>query len=146
MEVMGMNLIRRFDGPDLRRGIFNCDFADMYKSLEEAGLATLTPAVDILEEKDKYIVKADLPGLKQDAVKIEYAENILTISGEKKQETSETAGDRHYFERSFGNFERRINLPAGTEADKIKAKMDNGVLTVEIPKAEEKKPKEIKVE
>lgn len=144
-----MNLIRRVDGrPVLGRSLFMDDFEDMFRNLPGTAVDKLLPVVDVVEEKDKFTLKADLPGLKQSDVKISLISDILTISGERKHEKQEHDEKKHYhyYERSYGSFERRFTLPAGTDAGKIKAKMENGVLVVEIPKEEAKMPKEIKVE
>ena len=126
-------------------------FADFFDSFFNPDLLPstdiLSPAVDIEEDKEKYVVKADIPGMKQDQIKIEVDDGILKISGERKSEKTEEDKEKkyHYYERSFGSFERRFVLPPNVDEDKIDAKYENGVLEIKIPKTESKKSKEIKI-
>ncbi len=141
-----MKLIRRDRTPS-RRDIF-ADFFDSFFTTDlSPANEKLSPAVDIEEDKDKYIVKADIPGMKQEDIKVEIDDGVLKISGERKYEKKEEDKDKkyHYYERSYGAFERRFVLPSDTDVDKIDAKYENGVLEIQIPKTESKKPKEIKV-
>ena len=142
-----MKLVRRYDAPARHTGFFNDFFEDFWKDTGFSTNGKLTPAVDVTEDKEKYLVKADLPGLKQEDIKVELDENVLKISGEKKHEHEEKDEKKHYHycERSYGSFERSFALPKGTDAEHIKAKYEDGVLSVEIPKTEIKKPKEIEV-
>ena len=103
------------------------------------------PSIDLTETKDKYIVKAELPGLEAKDVDLSIADDVLTIKGEKREET-ETKDEHHFFvERHWGSFERRIKLPASVKTDKIDASFDKGVLTITLLKTEEAKKKEIKI-
>ena len=104
-----------------------------------------SPIVDLSETDDMYEVKAEIPGMNKSDIKVSVHDNILTLSGEKKKE--EETKDKNYYrvERSYGKFERSFRLPAEVKAEEIKAKYKDGVLSVSIPKAEEKKPKEISV-
>lgn len=104
-----------------------------------------TPAVDIAEQDDQYIVKVELPGVHKDDVKITLESNILTIRGEKKQEKEITEDNYHRVERSYGSFQRSFTLPTTVKADKIDAGVKDGILTVSLPKVEEAKPKQIEV-
>jgi len=141
-----MNIIRRVDTPS-RRDVFADFFDNFFDSDLLPSAGKLAPAVDISEHKDKYTVKADLPGLKQEDVKVELDDGVLKISGDRKSEREEKDETKkyHYYERTYGAFERRFVLPRDTDAEKIDAKYENGVLTVDIPKTEAKKPKEIKI-
>ena len=116
------------------------------KLFEEKYLAhEWLPSIDLTETKDKLIVKAELPGLEAKDVELSITDDILTIKGEKKEET-ETKDEHHFFvERYAGTFERRIKLPTLVKTDVIDAKFDKGVLTVTLPKTEEAKKKEIKI-
>lgn len=105
-----------------------------------------SPSVDIRETKDDIIVEAELPGIKQDDVSVSITDNVLTIKGEKKQEKEVKEEQYHRIERSYGAFQRSFTLPTVVQADKAKATFKDGVLKVVIPKAEEAKPKEIKIE
>ncbi len=104
------------------------------------------PAVDVLEDKEKITVKADLPGLKKDEIDISLNGDILTIKGEKKSE--EEVKEKNYYraERFYGTFQRSIVLPAAVQEGKIKAAYQEGVLQVELPKKKETKGKKIQIE
>ena len=106
---------------------------------------TWRPAVDVTEKEDGYLVHAELPGLNKDDVKISFENNVLTLSGEKKLEHEENKDNYHRVERAYGKFERSFRLPEGVNAEAIKASYKNGVLTVDIPKSEKAKPKEIEI-
>jgi len=112
---------------------------------DNTAMHALVPDVDITEKDDSYILKADLPGVAKDDVKITLRENILTIKGEKKREREEKHRDSYRSERMYGTFERTFTLPSIVRDEKIQANFKDGVLTVEIPKSEEVKPKEIPV-
>ncbi|GJQ19696.1 MAG: molecular chaperone [Bacteroidia bacterium] len=109
------------------------------------GLSMWTPPVDIHEKEDEYVVKVELPGVKKDDVKITLESNILTIRGEKKQETEEKSENFHRMERTYGSFQRSFTLPTSVKSDKIDAGYKDGILTITLPKAEEAKPKQIEV-
>ncbi len=104
-----------------------------------------TPAVDIAEQENEYIVKMELPGVNKDEVKISLESNILTIKGEKKQEKEEKKKNLHRVERSYGSFQRSFTLPTMVKSEKIAAIFNDGVLSISLPKAEEAKPKQIEV-
>jgi HSP20 family protein len=104
------------------------------------------PDVDITEEKDRILVKADLPGMKQEEISVEVSDGILTIKGERKRETESKEGKTYRVERSYGSFLRSFTLPAGVDATKVNAAYKSGVLEVALPKLAEAKAKQIKVE
>ena len=103
------------------------------------------PHVDLSESEDLYEVKAELPGMKKEDIKVEVHDNVLTLTGEKKQEEKSDKKNYHRIERSYGKFERSFRLPKKVKAEEIKARYKNGILTIDIPKVEEMKPKEITV-
>ena len=103
------------------------------------------PVVDISENKEGFVVTAELPGLTQDDVHVSLTDNTLTVKGVKKQEKKVEEANYHRLERSYGSFQRTFAISADVEADKIKASFKNGVLTVELPKSEKAKPKEIDI-
>lgn len=103
------------------------------------------PTVDIAERDDRYIMNIDLPGVSQEDVKITLKENVLTISGEKKNESEEKGSAYYRTERQYGRFERSFSLPSTVNGERIEAGFLNGVLSIQIPKREETKPKEIQV-
>jgi HSP20 family protein len=123
---------------------------DVETFFDELGLglnrdSVWNPSVDVSETKEAYEVKAEVPGIRKEDIHISFEGGLLTLKGEKKQENEEKDKNFHKLERVYGRFERSFRLPDGIKADGIKAKYDNGVLTIGIPKAEEAKPKEIAV-
>ena len=103
------------------------------------------PPMDLVEAEDHFVLKADLPGLTDGDVKIEVADNTLMISGERKAEHEQTERGWYRIERSFGSFSRSLTLPDGVDPDAINAEFHNGVLSVRIPKPEERKPRRIEI-
>lgn len=120
-------------------------FSDFYGETSEKGLASISPALDLLETKDSIQVKVELPGVKKEDVHISIKDDVLTIKGEKKEEKEEKEESRYYMERTYGSFSRSVSLPSRIQEDKIKASYKDGVLYIDLPRAEEEKPKEIKV-
>ena len=104
-----------------------------------------SPAIDVVEEQDNFLVKVDLPGLSKDDVSVTIQDNFLTIKGERKYDAEKKDSNYYHRERVYGSFTRTIELPAHVDAGKIQATFRNGVLHVTLPKTEEAKPKEIKV-
>jgi HSP20 family protein len=111
----------------------------------EASLSTWAPAVDIYETEQALVVKADLPDIKPEELDIRVENNILTIRGERKFEKKVDENNYLRVERSYGSFSRSFSLANTVNAEAIKAEHKNGVLTLTIPKREEAKPKQIKV-
>jgi len=114
---------------------------------ETAALADWAPAVDISEKDKEYLVKAQLPGVKKDDVKIVLLNGVLTVSGERKFEKEEKDEKTHRIESTFGAFTRSFVVPEDVLAEKIGAEYKDGILTVRLPKTDIKKPatKTIKV-
>ncbi|MGH7350980.1 MAG: Hsp20/alpha crystallin family protein [Candidatus Methylomirabilales bacterium] len=115
---------------------------------EREGMAAWTwaPAVDIYETPDSIVLQAELPGLGKDDIDIQVRDNVLTLKGERRSEKEVKEGNYLRVERAYGGFQRAFTLPAAVQADKIRAAFKDGVLDVSIPKAEEAKPKQIKIE
>ena len=107
--------------------------------------AVWMPLTDIYETKNDYTIKADLPGMKKDDVKISFTDGQLSISGERVQEEETKDAKCHRVERTYGKLYRSFNLPKEIKEDKIKAEFKDGQLTITIPKADEVKPKEIDI-
>jgi HSP20 family protein len=105
----------------------------------------IAPALDVYEEKDDIVVKAELPGMEKGDIEVDISDSELTLKGEKKKEEKIEEKDYYRCERSYGAFVRSIDLPRDVQADKVKASFKNGVLEVRLPKTEEAKTKEIKV-
>lgn len=104
------------------------------------------PALDIYEDKENFVVKANLPGMKKEDIDVSLHNGSLSISGERKNESKLENAEASRSERFFGQFQRTVELPAPVAADKITAQYHEGVLTVTLPKAEEAKPKQIDVQ
>jgi HSP20 family protein len=104
-----------------------------------------TPALDISERKDAYLVTVELPGVKLDDLQITLEDGLLTIQGQRDVANDSSEEQFHRVERSSGAFRRSITLPAHVEADEVNASMEDGVLRILVPKAEEAKPKRIQV-
>jgi HSP20 family protein len=109
-------------------------------------LSGAAPAVDVYENKESFVVKAELPGMKKEDIDVSLHDGSLSISGERKSEEKVDEGEVYRSERFFGRFQRTVALPAAVDAGKIKAQYQDGVLTVTLPKAEEAKPKQIDVQ
>lgn len=103
------------------------------------------PAVDVFEKDDKFIVKAELPGMKEDDIDVSVVGNTLAIKGEKKTETEVKEEDYYRCERSYGSFYRSVPLPATVDANKIEANYEDGILEVSLPKTTAAKPKKVAV-
>ncbi|MGO8837303.1 MAG: Hsp20/alpha crystallin family protein [Limisphaerales bacterium] len=108
-------------------------------------LSGWTPALDVHEDKDNFIVHAELPGMKREEIDVSLHDGALSISGERKTEEKHEEAEAYRTERFFGKFQRTVTLPAPVAADKVKAQYKDGVLTVTLPKTEEAKPKQIDV-
>ncbi len=119
--------------------LFNKRF-DVSESMGE-----LTPAVNIEENENEYLISAELPGVKKSDVKITFEDGALSISGEKKVEKEDNKDNFHRIERRYGAFSRRFAIPSSIMIDKIDATFKEGVLNIVLPKAEEAKPKQIEV-
>ena len=102
-------------------------------------------AVDVVENKDDFIVKASVPGINPDDLDISYVDDTLTIKGEIKSENEVKEDQYHLRERRYGTFSRSITLPTKIKGDAIDASYQNGVITLRLPKAEEVKPKRIAI-
>jgi HSP20 family protein len=103
------------------------------------------PVVDIYDNEDNIVIKAELPGVSKKDIEIDIKDRVLTLKGERSAE-NEVKEDNYYRrERTYGGFERSFTLPANVDPDKIKADYNDGVLKIEVPKPEDQKPKQITV-
>jgi HSP20 family protein len=156
LEVIMMNrLMRREDRTPLKRwGLWDDDINRVFQGflspmrwVEEATGADLTPAMDVKERDDAYVIKTEMPGVNKDDVSITLENGVLTITGESKSEKEEKEDERVLRqERRYGKFVRSLRL--GTQIDEkgVKASYKDGVLELILPKAEEVKPKRITVD
>jgi HSP20 family protein len=121
------------------------DWQDELDRLFESPLTGWAPALDVKEDKDNFIIRAELPGLKREDIEVSLQDGALVISGERKEEKVEEGVEVHRQERYYGKFQRALTLPEPVSSNKVKADYKDGVLTVTLPKAEEAKPKKIDV-
>jgi HSP20 family protein len=103
------------------------------------------PAMDLVEEGDHYVLRADLPGVREEDINVELEDNVLTISGERRAEHEERREGYYRVERASGRFSRSLTLPEGIDPESIEAQFENGVLTVRIPKPEERRPRRVAI-
>ncbi len=129
-------------------GNINDLFEDAYgrsRLLHTAPTGVWYPPVDILERKDSYLIRAELPGMKKEDFHLELEDGTLTLSGERKFEEPTNGDEYHRVERLAGKFSRSFHIPQAVKHDGIKATYRDGILEVCVPKAEEAKPKQITV-
>ncbi|MDD2900700.1 MAG: Hsp20/alpha crystallin family protein [Desulfuromonadaceae bacterium] len=107
--------------------------------------ADVSASVDMFEEGDDLVIKAEIPGMKKDEISIDFADDVVTISGEKKTEERTERKDYYCVERSFGSFSRKLQLPVDIQIDKTRASFKDGVLEIRMPKSEEAKQKVRKI-
>jgi HSP20 family protein len=103
------------------------------------------PAMDLVETDEHFVLRADLPGMGEDDVKIELEDTTLTVSGERKAEHETKSEGFYRVERAFGAFSRTLTLPHGVDPEAVTAKFDRGVLEIRVPKPEERKPRRIEI-
>jgi HSP20 family protein len=120
-------------------------FFDSPSGPGNGGARRWIPAVDLVEEKDHYVLRADLPGLSEGDVKVELEDNVLTISGERKSEREERKEGYYRVERASGAFSRSLTLPRGVDPESVKARFERGVLEVRVPKPEQHRPKRVAI-
>lgn len=132
-ELVGFNDVDRF-------------FEALRPASAVPGTRGLLPALDLKETAHEFTLHVDLPGFKKDDVKISFEDQVLTLTGERKAETREENERHHHIERSYGRFERRVQLNAPIDHEAVKARFEDGVLTVVLPKSEEAKPRTIQID
>jgi HSP20 family protein len=103
------------------------------------------PPMDLLETGEHYVLRADLPGLADDDINVQFEDNVLTISGERTAEHDNQQEGYYRLERAFGTFSRSLTLPDGVDPDTVQAHFDRGVLEIKIPKPEQKKPRQVQI-
>ena len=146
-----MQLIRWNPARDLvslrhnMNGLFDDFFYPTRKTNGDEGLWSWNPAVDIYEEADTIVVKAELPGVDKESINVDVKDRILTIKGERT--TDNEVNEDSYFrrEQTYGRFERAFTLPVTVDAEAIKAEYKDGVLKMMVPKPEQSKPRQIAV-
>ena len=145
MSLVRWNPFRELEDMQSRLNRLFSD-APLPRSGEEGmSLSGWSPAVDVQETDNEYLIKADLPDVKKEDVKVELMDGTLTIEGERHQEKEEKGKKFHKIEREYGKFLRRFGLPSEVDASKVQAEFKNGVLNVHLPKSDTAKPKAIAV-
>ena len=127
---------------------FSADFTRLFNTLFDQNTAAAqrwVPAMDLVEADDHFLLRADLPGMREEDVQIEIRDNALTIAGERKAEHETRERGWYRLERQFGKFSRSLTLPEGVDPDAVEAAFDHGVLEVRIPKPEQRKPRRISI-
>jgi HSP20 family protein len=112
---------------------------------EAMTVAEWSPLVDITEDEEEYVIKAELPDVKKENIKLTVEDNVMSISGERKYEKEEKGKKYHRVERAYGSFLRSFTLPDAADGSKVNAEYKDGVLNVRLPKSEKAKPKSIEV-
>ncbi len=135
LEDMSDRLNRMFSRPSLPRT----------NGKETMVVADWVPSVDVSETEGAYQIKAEIPDVKKEDVKVTLEDSVLTIQGERRQEKEETGKKYHRVERSYGRFVRSFTLPDLVDEEKVKAEFRDGVLNLQLPKSEKAKPKAIEV-
>lgn len=137
---------REWDPGRIMRSLLSWDpFREMTPFALEQPLAGFAPAFEVKETKDGYLFKADLPGVKQQDVEVDWTANRLTIRGKREAEKQEKTDTYYTYERSYGSFTRAFTLPDGIDPNGIHADLRDGVLTIDVPKKAEAQPKKIAV-
>ncbi len=121
---------------------FLTDFLD---EAVKGDLVAFNPAIDLVDGKDSLQVKVELPGVKKGDVEISLKDDLLTITGEKREEKEEKGENRCYVERTYGTFSRTLTLPTMVKSDKVKATFEDGILVITLPKDEEEKAREVQI-
>ncbi len=140
-----MTLTRRYPMLRERRDLVDDFFESFLDSFNTMSNVNWSPSVDLEETKNDYIIHAELPGMNKKDIDISVENDVLTISGEKKERVQTKDSNCLISEIMSGHFSRSFRLPAQINSEKIEAKWDNGVLVVKIPKSEVAKPKKIQI-
>jgi HSP20 family protein len=135
MPAVHKRIDRLFDDPFFRVG----------HMVEGADPGLWNPAVDLYEKDDQYVIKAELPGVDKDDIKVDLKDHLLTLSGERTYDSEVKEENYYRRERSYGKFRRSFSLPTDVDSDKITAEFKDGVLRVEVPKPEAQKPKQVTI-
>ena len=121
-------------------------FPDMEKGQSPLSRRGWFPAIDVSEDKDNITLTADLPGMKQEEISVLVEDNVLTSKGERKSESEKKEKNYYRVERAYGSFERTLDLGTAVDSSKIKASYKNGVLEIVVPKSEQAKPKQVRID
>jgi HSP20 family protein len=133
---------------DTLQGEMNRLFSTFFDTPTNGGSAITRrwiPAMDLVETRGHFVLKADLPGMTDADVSVEVEDNVLTIAGERKTEQEAEAEGYYRIERASGAFSRSLTLPEGVDADTVTATFDNGVLEVRVPKPADVQPRRVQI-
>ena len=125
--------------------LFGDSLLPAFEGREDLSLSRWNPAVDIYEDDDAIVIKAELPGIDKDNITIDVKGRVLTLKGERNSENEVKEENFYRRERVYGKFERAFTLPAGIDPETVKADFKDGVLKIDLPKPEEEKPKQITI-
>jgi HSP20 family protein len=147
---MGISIYRNYQSPLEGLHRLNRMLDEAFSSWPQGGTGSAVtsawfPPTDVCEDKNGLEITLELPGVRSEDVKLSLENNILTVRGEKRQESEQNTERVHRYERSYGTFERSFALPSTVDPDQVQARYDNGVLFINIPKAERARPREIPV-
>jgi len=147
MQLVRFNPVRdMFSFRNRINHIFDDFFYPINRDEVELSMGNWNPVVDVYDNDDSIVIKAELPGIDKEGIEIDVKDRVLTLKGERSSE-NEVKDDNYYRrERSFGKFERAFTLPADVDPDKIKADFKDGVLKIDIPKPEKQKPRQITIQ
>lgn len=123
-------------------GLFDENFA---RSSAQPSVSMWHPAVDVLESKDSYLIRAELPGMKKEDIKVEVKDGTLVLSGERKSEKPAEGVEYRHVERVAAKFWRSFSLPENAKSDGIDASYKDGIIEIRVPKTEEAKPRQIEI-
>ena len=135
MPTLHNRMTRFFDDPFMRLG----------RMTDDESMGMWNPAVDLYEKDDHFVIKAELPGVDKNDIKVDLKDRVLTLSGERTYDNEIKEENYYRKERSYGKFQRAFRLPADVDSDKIKAEFKDGVLQVEVPKPDEIKAKQVTI-
>jgi len=124
--------------------LFESPFSALSEGLQPF-MSGWSPALDLYDDKDNFVLKAEIPGMNKEDIEIQLHDGVLTLSGERKEEKKSEGGDIHRSERFVGRFQRTLTLPSQVDVDKVNANYQDGILTVTLPKSEAAKPRQIQI-
>lgn len=146
MQLIKWNPARELFGlRNHMNGLFDDFFYPTSKTRQDDGLWAWNPAVDIYEEADNLVIKAEIPGVDREGIHVDVKDRVLTIKGERTMDNEVKEESYYRREQTYGRFERAFNLPVAVDPESIKAEYKDGVLKVLVPKPEQTKPKQISV-
>lgn len=145
-----MNIVRNYPGgvsalqQQINR-VFDQFDQDVFGRFEELGGGMFSPPMDVKEDADAYVVHLEVPGIKRDDIDITLQDNALVIRGTRQRQAEKAEGQFRRVERQYGSFARSLSLPRSIDASGVEANLNDGVLEVRLPKAENAKPRQISI-